>query len=193
MSGCGFERSASSEEVSLSTRSATPGDLLVGREFAGLGRRGQRDPLGHWPDALEQLAHGRKGAHLREVARFEQVAAVGLDLVSPAIEFFSGRKTGMSWSPPLPICERTSAKATLWPKWAKASCQALACRSTELTRVPSMSKITALIKLIPFSADRRDGARQPMSLVACAGAGGDGRSVARGRITSRAGLSSRSP
>jgi hypothetical protein len=49
-----------------------------------------RWPFG--PHALEQLPYGRKGAHLRQILRFEQETAVGFDLVSPAIEFFLGEE-----------------------------------------------------------------------------------------------------
>ena len=63
------------------------GDLLVGREFIGFGRRGQRGLLAIGQYALEQLAYGRKGADLWQLARFEQVASVDLDRVFPPIKF----------------------------------------------------------------------------------------------------------
>src|ERR1051325_8568492 len=59
--------------------------LLVGGEFVGLGRRGQSDPLAVGPYALEQLPHSGKGPDLRQIAAFEQIAAISLDLISPAI------------------------------------------------------------------------------------------------------------
>src|SRR5215217_6827435 len=58
------------------------------------------------------------------------------------------RKTGNSWSPPLPICARTAENSICLPYSSRARCHASACLSTVSTSVPSTSKITVLIMFL---------------------------------------------
>ena len=67
----------------------------------------------------------------------------------------SDRNTGINWSPPLPICDRISSKRKEWPKCSNVSCQDFACRSTESTKVPSTSKITAFMNRVSSSGFMR--------------------------------------
>src|SRR5690348_1449581 len=85
-------------------------NLLVAREFVGFRRRGERNPLAVGP-ARARTTDARQESRTPAVN-----TAFCLDPL-PGGRDLPARKTGMGWSPPLPICERTS-----WPKCAKASC-----------------------------------------------------------------------
>ena len=83
-----------------------------------------------------------KGRSLGMNSRLKSAARKSLSSWPNFSSSSSVKKTGMSWSAPLPIWLRTCAKGTSRPNSRKARLQASACSSTESTSVPSTSKMT---------------------------------------------------
>ena len=137
------------------------GDLFVGREFIGLGRRGQRDLLAIGPYALEQLPYGRKGADLRQVARFEQVAAVGLDLISAAIEFFLGEEDRHELVAALADLRTHVGEGHLMAEMGEGFLPGFRVQVDRVDQGAVDVENDCSDQSIPFSADRSLFARQP--------------------------------
>ena len=115
MSGCGFDRSASSEDVSSSIQVVDPRDPLVSLELVPLGRGGERDPLAVAADPPEELAVAAGTCGLWGMVLRRKSSATLLCSISsldPLDHLRGQRRRGINWSPPLPICCLTSSNGT---------------------------------------------------------------------------------
>jgi hypothetical protein len=69
---------------------------------------------------------------------------------STALRFHQGTKTGISSSPPFPICRRTSSSGTSISIWANASFHAAAWSQLLCSKVPRYRR-APLRSLVPFT------------------------------------------